>query len=263
MRETQSSASTSQESRGRSLRKASSGRDGGLVARMYKARGSNPQVYDILLPSCSPSCKLAGPILVEFRLTDDFRVRAAILNHSLGRPFPFPHLKGAGLCNLGPHLSARFEKMLREATLRTWRPLRQIYQGRCQGCSEARRPPRPAPRIQSSSASVTSQPWIQLTCGYALWSHGCRCKALAANAQMFYSIISFTYSSLALALFVSLLRSGVVRLARTAQDPHRLRRRGRPAPAPALARVAERPQTPSANRRPRAFVNARGLQTAS
>ncbi len=37
----------------------------------------------------------------------------------------------------------------------------------CQGCSEARRPSRPASRIQSSGAIVTSQPWIQLTGGYA------------------------------------------------------------------------------------------------
>ncbi len=32
----------------------------------------------------------------------------------------------------------------------------------CQGCSEARRPSCPAPRIQSSGAIVTSQPWTQL-----------------------------------------------------------------------------------------------------
>ncbi len=37
----------------------------------------------------------------------------------------------------------------------------------CQGCSEARRPSRHASRIQSSGAIVTSQPWIQLTGGYA------------------------------------------------------------------------------------------------
>jgi hypothetical protein len=52
-----------------------------------------------------------------------------------------------------------------EATLAN--PLRK----ECQGCSEARRPSRPASRNQSSGAIVTSQPWIQLTGGYARRCH--------------------------------------------------------------------------------------------
>ncbi len=42
----------------------------------------------------------------------------------------------------------------------------------CQGCSETRRPSRPASRIQSSGVIVTSQPWIELTGGYARWVVG-------------------------------------------------------------------------------------------
>ncbi len=37
----------------------------------------------------------------------------------------------------------------------------------CKGCSEARRPSRPASRIQYSGAIVTSQSWNELTGGYA------------------------------------------------------------------------------------------------
>ncbi len=42
-----------------------------------------------------------------------------------------------------------------------------LFRKECQGCSETRRPSRPASRIQTSGAIVTFEPWIQLTGGYA------------------------------------------------------------------------------------------------
>ena len=43
-----------------------------------------------------------------------------------------------------------------------------LFRKDCQGRSETRRPSRPASRIQSSEAIVTSQPRTQLTGGYVL-----------------------------------------------------------------------------------------------
>ncbi len=89
-------------------------------------------------------------------------------------PFPLPTSQGRRDSQLRTR-PQREIRMLRNATPRTWRPLRQTYLLRkeCQGCSETRRPSRPAPRIQSSGAIVTSQPWILLTGGYARWGAEC------------------------------------------------------------------------------------------
>ncbi len=84
-----------------------------------------------------------------------------------GVPFPLPTPQGRRDSHLRT-LPKREIRMLRKATPRTWRPLRQIYQGR--SARVAARPEgqaAPSPRIQSSGAIVTSQPWIQMTGGYA------------------------------------------------------------------------------------------------
>jgi hypothetical protein len=66
--------------------------------------------------------------------------------------------------------------------------LANLLRKECQGCSEARRPSRPASRIRSSGAIVTSQPWIQLTGGYARCLHESR---FANGYEFKYEIINF------------------------------------------------------------------------
>ncbi len=99
----------------------------------------------------------------------DFRERAAIFDHNLRGALSPPHTSRAPGFATQDQASARDSNAAQgntqdmEATLAN--PLRKEWQG----CSEARRPSRPTPRFQSSGAIVTSQPWIQVTGGYARW----------------------------------------------------------------------------------------------
>ncbi len=87
--------------------------------------------------------------------------------HCSGCPFPSPHLKGAGIRDSRPGLSARFECCSRQHPGHGGhfgKPIQEGVPG-LQGDPNAKPPP--ASRFQSSGATVTSQPWIQLTGGYA------------------------------------------------------------------------------------------------
>ncbi len=76
--------------------------------------------------------------------------RAAIFDHTVRSAlFSSPHLKGAG-CAKQHTGSAQGNTQDMEATLAN------LLREEPQGCSEARRPPRPAPRIKSSEPTVTS-----------------------------------------------------------------------------------------------------------
>ncbi len=58
-----------------------------------------------------------------------------------------------------------------------------LFRKECQGCCEARRPSRPAPRVESSGAIVASQPWIQLTGNFA-WCVSCITLAIPARISI-------------------------------------------------------------------------------
>ncbi len=67
------------------------------------------------------------------------------------------------------------------------------------GRSKTRRPSRPAPRNQISGAIVTSQPWIQVTGGYArcveIFEQGQREHTVAVVVQLVFNI-AFTFASM-------------------------------------------------------------------
>ena len=99
----------------------------------------------------------------------DFRVRAAIFDHTVRGALSPPHTSRAPGFATQDHARARDSNAAQGNTQDMEATLANLLRKECQGCSEARRPSRPAPRIQSSEAIVTSQPWIQLTGGYARW----------------------------------------------------------------------------------------------
>ncbi len=102
--------------------------------------------------------------------------------HCTECPFPSPHLKGAAIRNSGP-CQARDSNAAQGNTQDMEATLANLLRKECQGfCSETRRPSRPASRIQCSGAMVTSQPWTQLTGGYARWV--CRCVCVRACAHL-------------------------------------------------------------------------------
>jgi hypothetical protein len=84
-----------------------------------------------------------------------------------GVSFPLPTPQGRRDSQLRTMPRARVSDAAQGNTQDTEATLANLLRRECQGCSEARRPSRPASRIQSSGAFVTSQPWIQLTGGYA------------------------------------------------------------------------------------------------
>jgi hypothetical protein len=75
-----------------------------------------------------------------------------------------------GICNSGPCPSARFDCCARQHPGHAGQFTKPMKEG-VPGFSEAQRPSRPAPWIQSPGAIFTSQPRIQLTGSYALWRY--------------------------------------------------------------------------------------------
>ncbi len=109
----------------------------------------------------------------------DFRERATIFDHTVPNSVVVPSRgvlspphtprEGVGLTTQD-HARSRDSNAAQGNIQDMEATLPNLFRKECQGCSEVRRPSRPAPHIQSSGASVTSQPWIQLTGGYARWT---------------------------------------------------------------------------------------------
>jgi hypothetical protein len=97
----------------------------------------------------------------------DFRERAAIFDHTVRGALSPPHTSRALGFATQDYARARVSNAAQGNSQDMEATLANLLGKECQGCSEARRPSRPASRIQSSVAIVTSQPWIQLTGGYA------------------------------------------------------------------------------------------------
>ncbi len=96
-----------------------------------------------------------------------FCYRPAIIDHTVRATFSTPHASRATEFATQDHARARNSNAAQGNTKDTEATSANLLRKKCQGCSEARRPSCPASRIQSSGAIVTSQPWIQLTGGYA------------------------------------------------------------------------------------------------
>ncbi len=96
-----------------------------------------------------------------------FRERAAIFDHTVRGALSPSHTSRAPAFATQDHARARDSNAAQGNTQDTEATSANLFRKECQGCSQARRPSRPTPRIQSSGAIVTSQPWIQLTGGYA------------------------------------------------------------------------------------------------
>ncbi len=100
----------------------------------------------------------------------DFRERAAIFYHAVRGALSPPHTSRA------PGLATQDHAQVRDSNAAEGNNTQDmavtsanLFKKECQGCRETRRPSCPASRIQSSGAIVTSQPWIQMTGGYARW----------------------------------------------------------------------------------------------
>ncbi len=91
----------------------------------------------------------------------DFRERAAIFDNTVQGALSPPYPSRAPGFATQDHARARDSNAARGNTLDMDATLANLLRKECQGCSEARRPSRPAPRIQSSGAIVASQPWPQ------------------------------------------------------------------------------------------------------
>ncbi len=100
----------------------------------------------------------------------DFRERAAIFDHTVRGAVSPPHNSKALGFATQDHARARDSNAAQGNTQDIEATSANLLRNECQGCNETRRPSRPASRIQSSGPIVTSQPWIQLTGGYARWS---------------------------------------------------------------------------------------------
>ena len=99
-----------------------------------------------------------------------FHERAAIFDHTVRSALSPPHTSRAPGFATQDHARARDSNAAQGYTQDMEATLGNLFRKECRGCGEARRPSRPpASRIQSSGAIVTSQPWIQLTGGYARW----------------------------------------------------------------------------------------------
>ena len=107
----------------------------------------------------------------------DFRERAAIFDRTFLGVLSPPHTSRAPGFATQDHARARDSNAAQGNTQDTEATLANLLRKECQGCSETRRPSRPASRIQSSGAIVTSQPWIQLTGGYARLGQAERIRA--------------------------------------------------------------------------------------
>ena len=97
-----------------------------------------------------------------------------------------PHTSRAPGFASQDHAQARDSNAAQGNTQDMEATLANLLRKECQGCSETRRPSRPASRIQSSGAIVTSQPWIQLTGGYA------RCQSVI---YIYYTSIFLLHST--------------------------------------------------------------------
>ncbi len=97
----------------------------------------------------------------------DFRERAAIFDHTVQGAFSPPHTSRAPGFATQDHAQARDSNAVQGNTQAMEATFANLLRKECRGCNETRRPSRPASRIQSSGAIVTSQPWIQLTGGVA------------------------------------------------------------------------------------------------
>ncbi len=118
----------------------------------------------------------------------DFRERGAIFDHTVRGALSPPHTSRAPGFGTKDQASARdsnaaqgntsliaFAKVASMSWVYMEATLANLLRKECQGCSKARRPSRPASRIQFSGAIVASQPWFQLTGGYA--------RCLSANSM--------------------------------------------------------------------------------
>ncbi len=103
----------------------------------------------------------------------DFRERAAIFDHTVRGALSPPHTSRAPGFATQDHAQARVSNAAQGNTQDMEATSANLLGKECQGCCQTRRPSRPASRIQSSGAIVTSQPWIQLTGGYARWVSPC------------------------------------------------------------------------------------------
>ncbi len=92
----------------------------------------------------------------------DFRERAATFDHTVRGALSPPHTSRAP----GFATQDRDSNAAQGNTRDMEAISANLLRTECQGCSETRRPSRPASRNQSSGTIVTSQPWIQLTDGY-------------------------------------------------------------------------------------------------
>jgi hypothetical protein len=95
-------------------------------------------------------------------LWNDVRERAAIFDHTVRGALSPPHTSRAPGFATKDQASARDSNAAQRNTQDMEATLANLLRKECQGCSETRRPSRPASRIQSSGTIVTSQPWIQL-----------------------------------------------------------------------------------------------------
>jgi hypothetical protein len=104
----------------------------------------------------------------------DFRERAAMFDHTVRGALSRPHNSRAPGSATLDHARVRDSNAAQGNTQDMEATSVNLSRKECQGCSETRRPSRPASRIQSSGAIVTPQPWIQLAGGYARWCIGVR-----------------------------------------------------------------------------------------
>ncbi len=92
-----------------------------------------------------------------------------MFDHTVRGALSPPHTARAPGFATQDHARARVSNAAQGDTQDMEATLANLLRKECLGCSEIRGPCRPTSRIQSSWAIVTSQPWIQLTGGYARW----------------------------------------------------------------------------------------------
>jgi hypothetical protein len=106
-------------------------------------------------PAAATGRSCASFVFNCFSLSD-FRERAAILDHTIRGALSPPNTSRVPGSATQCHAQARDSNAAQGNTQDRKATLAYLLRKECHGCSEARRPSRPAPRIQSSGAIVTS-----------------------------------------------------------------------------------------------------------
>jgi hypothetical protein len=133
-----------------------------------------PPPGQVMAPRCTYS-RFTSPAL-SANNNPHFREFAAIFYHNVRGALSPPHTSSAPGFAAQDHARVQDSNAAQGDTQDMEATLVNLKGMECHGCSEARRPSRPASRIQSPGAIVTLQPWIQLTGGCARCQVACLVK---------------------------------------------------------------------------------------